>query len=69
MKKFLQIGVLLSAGVVLTACQGTDMECAAMGAGAGYLAADVLGTNRAGGALIGGAIGATGNQTGVCVDP
>jgi len=48
---------------VLSACEGTDIDRAAMGAVGGALAAEVLGTNVAGGALIGGALGATCDDT------
>ena len=61
-----KIAAVLLAPAVLAACQGTGIECASMGAVGGALAATVLDTNVAGGALIGGVAGATGNQTGLC---
>ena len=50
------IAVLVSAGT-LSACEGTDIERGALGAVGGALVADALGTDIAGGALIGGAAG------------
>jgi len=58
-------GVLAIFGA-LSACEGTSIECASMGAVGGALAATVLDTNVAGGALLGGVAGAAGNQTGLC---
>jgi hypothetical protein len=49
----------LAAVTLLSACQGTDFERAAMGAGGGALAANVMGGDMATGALIGGVVGAT----------
>ena len=66
MFKIVSILSLLGAAASLSACQGTAIECASMGAVAGALGATVLDTNVAGGALIGGVAGATGNQTGLC---
>ena len=60
--KFKILGMLaVVAG--LAACEGTDIERSAMGAVGGALAAEALGTNVAGGALIGGALGATCDDT------
>lgn len=47
----------------LAACEGTDFERAALGAAGGAAAANLLGTNEVGGALIGGVIGATCDDT------
>jgi osmotically inducible lipoprotein OsmB len=68
MFKIVSILSLLGAAASLSACQGTGIECASMGAVGGALAAEVLDTNVAGGALIGGVAGATGNQTGLCTN-
>jgi hypothetical protein len=64
--KFAGLGAVL---VTLAACEGTSIECASMGAVGGALAAEVLDTNVAGGALLGGIAGAAGNQTGLCRTP
>ncbi len=63
-----KIIAVLAAPALLSACQGTGIECASMGAVGGALAATVLDTNVAGGALLGGVAGATGNQTGLCTN-
>ena len=68
MFKIVSILSLLGAAASLSACQGTGIECAAMGAVGGALVADQLGTSVTGGALLGGAAGATGNQTGLCTN-
>jgi hypothetical protein len=63
----LKIVVVLAAGAgTLSACTGSSIDCTAMGAVGGALAAEALDTNVAGGALLGGLAGATGNQTGLC---
>ena len=59
---------LLGVVATVSACQGSSIECASIGAVGGALAATVLDTNVAGGALIGGVAGATGNQTGLCTN-
>ncbi len=50
------IAILGMAGT-LAACEGTDIERGALGAVGGALVADALGTDVAGGALIGGGLG------------
>lgn len=50
----------------LAGCLDTDGERAVVGAGAGVLAADALGTNKTGAAILGAAAGAFCDDAGVC---
>lgn len=52
--------------LALAGCLETDGERAVVGAGAGIVAADVLGTDRTGTALIGAAAGAFCDDAGLC---
>ena len=58
-----KIIAVLGAVVTLSACEGTDIERGALGAVGGALIADQLGTSVTGGALIGGALGVTCDNT------
>lgn len=53
----LRLAVVLCAVGALSACDGTDIERGALGAGAGAIAANLTGSDVAAGALIGGAAG------------
>ncbi|NCO85781.1 MAG: hypothetical protein GW886_04030 [Rhodobacterales bacterium] len=57
MRTFFKIAGVFAVAGTLAACEGTDIERGALGAVGGALTAEVLGTNVAGGALIGGAAG------------
>ena len=59
MSKMLKISAVAGVLALLSACGDTDLERTATGAVIGGAAAHVTGEDVAGGALIGGAIGAT----------
>ncbi|SHG85201.1 hypothetical protein SAMN05444003_1217 [Cognatiyoonia sediminum] len=50
----------------LAGCLNTDAERAVVGAGAGTIAADILGTDRAGTAIVGAAAGVFCDDAGIC---
>jgi hypothetical protein len=66
MAPFIKLAAVGGIMATLGACTGSSIDCTAMGAVGGALAAEALDTNVAGGALLGGLAGATGNQTGLC---
>jgi osmotically inducible lipoprotein OsmB len=63
MSTMLKLAGLALVAATLTACEGTDIERGALGAVGGALVADQLGTDPLGGALIGGALGVTCDDT------
>ena len=58
--------IAVAASFALSGCLDTDGERAVVGASAGIVAADVLGTDRTGTALVGAAAGAFCDDLGVC---
>jgi len=56
----------LFALAALAACQGTDLERGALGAGGGAAAAELTGADPVAGALAGGAAGVVCDDVGVC---